>query len=89
MSSTNIKEPPLHQRASIMPITSNEVDIKLLQSAFPIIPSLNSAPKRTYTGLTEHQDIVLITSENRMTCVVNFIPYCWACFFHVRLRLVS
>lgn len=61
MSSTDIKAPPI-QRASIMLITSNEVDIWLLQSALPIIPILNSAPKRTYIRLKGHQHAVLITS---------------------------
>lgn len=55
MRSSNIKSAPL-QRATVMLITSNEVNIQLLQSAFPpIIPSLNAAPEYSYNRLREHQ----------------------------------
>lgn len=85
----------LLQRASIMLITSNEVDICLLQSASPIIPLLNSAPKHTYTKLTghKHQHIVLMTSVPcRKKAVKNFIcPLITgsASLVNVRLRMVS
>lgn len=55
MRSSNIKSAPL-QRATVMLITSNEVNIQLLQSAFPpIILSLNAAPEYSYSRLSEHQ----------------------------------